>query len=87
MMFRAVQKQDINMAPVIIERMKSVAEAIWDRKNKLAVPLPYAHLLTRIFSHLDIDLKEELMEKMGQPIRLRNLKKSDCQPLGDLRGL
>ncbi|MQM19063.1 hypothetical protein Taro_052062 [Colocasia esculenta] len=37
MMFWAVQKQDINMAQIIIEIMKSAAEAIWDRKNKLAV--------------------------------------------------
>ncbi|MQL77297.1 hypothetical protein Taro_009704 [Colocasia esculenta] len=84
MMFWAVQKQEINMAQVIIERMKSAAEAIWDRKNKLAVSLPYAHLLTRIFSHLDIYLKGELMEKMGQPIRSRNLKKSGFSLIGNV---
>ncbi|MQM15603.1 hypothetical protein Taro_048550 [Colocasia esculenta] len=71
------------MAQVIIERMKSTAEAIWDRKNKLAVSLPYAHLLTRIFSHLEIDLKGELLEKMGQPIRSRNLKKSGFSLVGN----
>ncbi|MQM00347.1 hypothetical protein Taro_033079 [Colocasia esculenta] len=72
------------MAQVIIERMKSAAEAIWDMKNKLVVSLPYAHLLTRIFSHLDIDLKGELMEKMGQPIRSRNLKKSGFSLIGNV---
>ncbi|MQL89559.1 hypothetical protein Taro_022125 [Colocasia esculenta] len=84
MMFWAVQKQDINMAQIIIERMKSATEVIWDRKNKLAVSLPYAHLLTRIFSHLDIDLKGELMEKMGQAIRPRNLKKSGFSLIGNI---
>ncbi|MQL84131.1 hypothetical protein Taro_016642 [Colocasia esculenta] len=84
MMFWAIQKQEINMAQVIIERMKSTAEAIWDRKNKLAVSLPYDHLLTSIFSHLDIDLKGELMEKMGQQIKSRNLKKSGFSLIGNV---
>ncbi|MQL83461.1 hypothetical protein Taro_015953 [Colocasia esculenta] len=83
-MFWAIQKQEINMAQVIIERMKSATKAIWDRKNKLAVSLPYAHLLTRIFNHLDIDLKGELMEKMGQPIKSRNLKKSGFSLIGNV---
>ncbi|MQL83217.1 hypothetical protein Taro_015705 [Colocasia esculenta] len=72
------------MAQVIIERMKSAAEATWDRKNKLAVSLPYAHLLTRSFRQLDIDLKGELIEKMGQPIRSRNLKKSGFSLIGNV---
>ncbi|MQM18122.1 hypothetical protein Taro_051108 [Colocasia esculenta] len=77
-------KQDINMAQVIIERMKSIVEVIWDRKNKLAVSLPYAHLLTRSFSHFENDLKGELLEKMGQPIRTRNLKKSGFSLVGNV---
>ncbi|MQM21451.1 hypothetical protein Taro_054491 [Colocasia esculenta] len=36
-----------------------------------------------IFSHLEIDLKGELMEKMGQPIRSRNLKKSEFSLVGN----
>ncbi|MQL95955.1 hypothetical protein Taro_028626 [Colocasia esculenta] len=84
MMFLAIQNQDINMAQVIIERMKSVAEMIWDKKKKLAVSLPYAQLLTRIFKDYDIDLKGEVMEKMGQPIRSRNLKKSGFSLVGNI---
>ncbi|MQM00832.1 hypothetical protein Taro_033576 [Colocasia esculenta] len=76
MMFWAIQNQDINMAQVIIERMRFAAEIIWDKKNKLVVSLPYVHFLTRIFKEYGIDLKGEVMEKMGQPIRSRNLKKS-----------
>ncbi|MQL80504.1 hypothetical protein Taro_012953 [Colocasia esculenta] len=61
---------------VIIERMKFATVMIWDKKNKLNVSLPYAHLLTRIFQHYNIDLSGEVSEKMGQAIRSRNLKKS-----------
>ncbi|MQM21055.1 hypothetical protein Taro_054086 [Colocasia esculenta] len=61
---------------VIIERMKFATAMIWDKKNKLNVSLPYAHLLTRIFQHYNIDLSGEVLEKMGQAIRSRNLKKS-----------
>ncbi|MQM16778.1 hypothetical protein Taro_049740 [Colocasia esculenta] len=76
MMFWAIQNQDINMAEVIIERMKFASAMIWDKKNKLNVSLPYAHLLTRIFQHFHINLNGEVSEKMGQAIRSRNLKKS-----------
>ncbi|MQM12271.1 hypothetical protein Taro_045188, partial [Colocasia esculenta] len=78
------QIQDINMGQVIIERMKFAAEMIWDKKNKLNVSLPYAHLLTRIFKHYGIDLKGEAMEKMGQPILSRNLKKSGFSLVGSV---
>ncbi|MQM11561.1 hypothetical protein Taro_044469 [Colocasia esculenta] len=78
------QLNDINMAQVIIERMKFAAEMIWDKKNKLNVSLPYAHLLTRIFKHYGIDLKREVMEKMSQPIRSKNLKKSGFFLVGNV---
>ncbi|MQL99047.1 hypothetical protein Taro_031763 [Colocasia esculenta] len=84
MMFWAIQNQDINMAQVIIERMKFAAEMIWDKKNKLNVSLPYAHFLTRIFNHYGIDLKGEVMEKVDQSIRSRNMKKSGCSLVGNL---
>ncbi|MQL77742.1 hypothetical protein Taro_010154 [Colocasia esculenta] len=76
MMFWAIHNQDINMAEVIIKRMKSASVVIWDKKNKLKVSLPYAHLLTKIFQHFNINLTGEVSEKMGQAIRGRNLKKS-----------
>ncbi|MQM21615.1 hypothetical protein Taro_054658 [Colocasia esculenta] len=76
--------RDINMAWVIIERMRSAADMIWDKKNKLNVSLSYAHLLTRIFRHYNIDLTGEVMEKMGQPIRSRNLKKSGFSLVGSV---
>ncbi|MQM15682.1 hypothetical protein Taro_048630 [Colocasia esculenta] len=76
-MFWAIQNQDINMAEVIIERMKFATAMIWDKKNKINVSLPYAHLLTRIFQHFNIDLNGEVSDKMGQAIRSRNLKKND----------
>ncbi|MQM19995.1 hypothetical protein Taro_053009, partial [Colocasia esculenta] len=60
----------------------SVKEMIWDRKNKLNVSLPYADLLSRIFKEYDIDLKGEVMEKMGQPICSRNLQKSGFSLVG-----
>ncbi|MQM00990.1 hypothetical protein Taro_033741 [Colocasia esculenta] len=75
-MFWAIQNQDINMAEVIIKRMKYASTIIWDTKNKLNVSLPYAHLLTKIFQHYNIDLNGEVSEKMEQVIRSRNLKKS-----------
>ncbi|MQM13810.1 hypothetical protein Taro_046736 [Colocasia esculenta] len=84
MMFWAIQNQDINMAQVIIEMMKSAAEMIWDKKNKLVVSLPYAQLLTRNFKDYGIDLKGEVMEKMGQPIQSRNLKKSGFSLVGNI---
>ncbi|MQM08818.1 hypothetical protein Taro_041675 [Colocasia esculenta] len=61
---------------IMIEKMKSTTELIWDKKSKLAVSLPYAHMFTRIFRHFEVDLEDELMEKMRQPILTRNLKKS-----------
>ncbi|MQL92054.1 hypothetical protein Taro_024674 [Colocasia esculenta] len=76
MMFWAIQNQDINMAEVIIERIKFATAMLWDKKNKLNMSLPYAHLLTRIFQHYNIDLSGEVSEMMGQAIRSRNLKKS-----------
>ncbi|MQL87433.1 hypothetical protein Taro_019973 [Colocasia esculenta] len=76
MMFWAIQNQDINMAEVIIERMKSASAMIWDKKNKLKESLLYAHPLTKIFQHFNIRLTGEVSEKMGQAIRGRNLKKS-----------
>ncbi|MQL88568.1 hypothetical protein Taro_021137 [Colocasia esculenta] len=75
-MFWAIQNQDINMAEMIIERMKFATAMIWDKKNKLNVSLPYAHLLTQIFQHFNINVIGEVSEKMGQAIRSRNLKKS-----------
>ncbi|MQL86471.1 hypothetical protein Taro_019010 [Colocasia esculenta] len=64
------------MAEVIIERMKYASAIIWDMKNKINISLPYAHLLTKIFQHYNLDLNGEVSEKMGQAIRSRNLKKS-----------
>ncbi|MQL69345.1 hypothetical protein Taro_001627 [Colocasia esculenta] len=76
MMFWAIQNQGINMAEVIIERMKLATAMIWNKKSKLNVSLPYAYLLTKIFQHFGINLTGEVSEKMGQAIRSRNLKKS-----------
>ncbi|MQM00338.1 hypothetical protein Taro_033071 [Colocasia esculenta] len=76
MMFWAIQNQEINLSEVIIQRMKLASAVIWDKKNKLKVSLPYAHLLTKIFQHYDISLNGEVSEKMVQYIRGRNLKKS-----------
>ncbi|MQL68072.1 hypothetical protein Taro_000371 [Colocasia esculenta] len=47
MMFWAIQNKEINMAEVILERMKFAHAQIWDTKSKLNVSLPYAHLLTK----------------------------------------
>ncbi|MQM02538.1 hypothetical protein Taro_035304 [Colocasia esculenta] len=49
MMFWAIQNKEINMAEVILERMKFAHAQIWDTKSKLNVSLPYAHLLTKVF--------------------------------------
>ncbi|MQL88715.1 hypothetical protein Taro_021280 [Colocasia esculenta] len=49
---------------------------IWDTKSKLNVSLPYAHLLTKVFSHFGVNLSGAVVEKMGQAIRSRNLIKS-----------
>ena len=76
LMFWAIQNKEINMAAVIMERMKFAREQIWDTKSKLNVSLPYAHLLTKIFKHFGVDLSGAVVEKMGQAIRSRNLKKS-----------
>ncbi|MQL72380.1 hypothetical protein Taro_004711 [Colocasia esculenta] len=84
MMFWAIQNQSINMAQVIIEGMRFAVEMIWDKKIKLAVSLPYAHLLTRIFKHYGIDLKGEVMEKMGQPIRSKNVMKIGFSLVGNV---
>ncbi|MQL79049.1 hypothetical protein Taro_011491 [Colocasia esculenta] len=64
------------MAAVIMERMKFARDQIWDTKSKFNVSLPYAHLLTKIFKHFGVDLSGAVVEKMGQAIRSRNLKKS-----------
>ncbi|MQM08248.1 hypothetical protein Taro_041102 [Colocasia esculenta] len=76
MMFWEIQQKEINMAQVMLERMKFARDQIWDTKSKLNVSLPYAHLLTKIFKHFGIDLSGAVVEKMGQCIRSRNLKKS-----------
>ncbi|MQL80008.1 hypothetical protein Taro_012442 [Colocasia esculenta] len=76
MMFWAIQNQEINMAEVILERMRFAHAQIWDTKSKLDVSLPYAHLLTKIFKHFGINLSGAVVEKMGQSIRSRNLRKS-----------
>ncbi|MQL94935.1 hypothetical protein Taro_027599 [Colocasia esculenta] len=55
---------------------KPDGKEIWDTKSKLNVSLPYAHLLTKIFKHFGVDLSGAVVEKMGQAIRSRNLKKS-----------
>ncbi|MQM12609.1 hypothetical protein Taro_045527 [Colocasia esculenta] len=60
----------------MMERMKFAHDQIWDTKSKLNVSLPYAHLLTRIFNHFGVNLSGAVVEKMGQSIRSRNLKKS-----------
>ncbi|MQM21578.1 hypothetical protein Taro_054622 [Colocasia esculenta] len=75
MMFRAIQNRKINMAEVILERMRFAHAQIWDTKSKLNVSLPYAHLLTKIFKHFGINLSGAVVEKMGQKIRSRNLWK------------
>ncbi|MQL90420.1 hypothetical protein Taro_023013 [Colocasia esculenta] len=75
-MFWAIQNKDINMAAVMIERMRFARDQIWDTKSKLNVSLPYAHLLTKVFKHFGIDLTGAVVEKMGQSIRSRNLRKS-----------
>ncbi|MQL82553.1 hypothetical protein Taro_015023 [Colocasia esculenta] len=76
LMFWAIQNKEINVAAVIMERMKFAREQIWDTKSKLNMSLPYAHLLTKIFKHFGVDLSGAVVEKMGQAIRSRNLKKS-----------
>ncbi|MQM10821.1 hypothetical protein Taro_043718 [Colocasia esculenta] len=76
MMFWAIQNQSINMAEVMIERMKFASAQVWDKKSKINVSLPYAHLLTKVFQHFGINLSGAVLEKMGQAIRSRNLKKS-----------
>ncbi|MQM11302.1 hypothetical protein Taro_044209 [Colocasia esculenta] len=76
MMFWAIQNQSINMVEVIIERMKFSSARVWDKKSKLNVSLPYEHLLTKVFQHFGINLSVAVLEKMGQAIRSRNLKKS-----------
>ncbi|MQL71665.1 hypothetical protein Taro_004007 [Colocasia esculenta] len=76
MMYWAIQNKEINMAAVMLERMKFARDQIWDTKSKLNVSLPYAHLLTKIFKHFGVDLSGAVVEKMGQEIRSRNLKKS-----------
>ncbi|MQL94297.1 hypothetical protein Taro_026950 [Colocasia esculenta] len=76
MMYWAIQNKEINMAAVIMERMKFARDQIWDTKSKFNVSLPYAHLLTKIFKHFGVDLSAAIVEKIGQAIRSRNLKKS-----------
>ncbi|MQL80253.1 hypothetical protein Taro_012695 [Colocasia esculenta] len=65
MMLWAIQNQEINVAEVILERMKFAHAQVWDTKNKLNVSLPYAHLLTKIFQHFGINLFGAVVEKMG----------------------
>ncbi|MQL78473.1 hypothetical protein Taro_010899 [Colocasia esculenta] len=75
LMYWAIQNKEINMAVVMMERMKFARDQIWDTKSKLNVSLPYAHLITKIFKHFGVDLSGAVVEKMGQAIRSRNLKK------------
>ncbi|MQM19405.1 hypothetical protein Taro_052409 [Colocasia esculenta] len=75
MMFWVIQNKEINLAAVMLERMKIASAQIWDTKSKLNVSLPYAHLLTKIFKHFGVDVSGAVVEKMGQSIRSRNLKK------------
>ncbi|MQM07222.1 hypothetical protein Taro_040062 [Colocasia esculenta] len=75
-MFWVIQNMEINLASVMIERMKFTSTQIWETKSKLNVSLPYAHLLTKIFKHFGVDVSGAVVEKMGQSIRSRNLKKS-----------
>ncbi|MQL83943.1 hypothetical protein Taro_016427 [Colocasia esculenta] len=75
-MFWAIQNKEIYLAAVMIERMKFAHAQIWETKSKLNVSLPYAHLLTQIFKHFGVDVSGAVVEKMGQSIRSRNLKKS-----------
>ncbi|MQM12959.1 hypothetical protein Taro_045884 [Colocasia esculenta] len=75
-MFWVIQNKEINLAAVMIERMKFASTQIWETKSKLNVSLPYAHLLTKIFKHFGVDVSGAVVEKMGQSIRSRNLKKS-----------
>ncbi|MQM19623.1 hypothetical protein Taro_052630, partial [Colocasia esculenta] len=65
------------MAEVMMERMKFSRDQIWDTKSKLNISLPYAHLLTKVFQHFGVDVSGAVVEKMGQAIRSRNLRKSD----------
>ncbi|MQM04550.1 hypothetical protein Taro_037350 [Colocasia esculenta] len=76
LMFWAIKNQEINMAELMIERMKFASAQVWDTKSKLNVSLPYAHLLTKIFQHYGISIVGDVSEKMGQAIRSRNLRKS-----------
>ncbi|MQL93124.1 hypothetical protein Taro_025771 [Colocasia esculenta] len=76
LMFWVIQNKEINLAAVMIERMKFASTQIWETKSKLNVSLPYAHLLTKIFKHFGVDVSGAVLEKMGQSIRSRNLKKS-----------
>ncbi|MQM12722.1 hypothetical protein Taro_045641 [Colocasia esculenta] len=76
MMFWAVQNKEINMAEVMMERMKFAHDQIWDTKSKLNVSLPYAHLLTKVFKHFGVNVSGAVVEKMGQAIRSKNLRKS-----------
>ncbi|MQM11550.1 hypothetical protein Taro_044456 [Colocasia esculenta] len=75
-MFWVIQNKEINLAAVMIERMKFASTQILETKSKLNVFLPYAHLLTKIFKHFGVDVSGAVVEKMGQSIRSRNLKKS-----------
>ncbi|MQL70657.1 hypothetical protein Taro_002961 [Colocasia esculenta] len=68
--------QEINMAEVMMEMMKFARNHIWDTKSKLNVSLPYAHLLTKVFQHFGVDVSGAVVEKMGQAIQSRNLRKS-----------
>ncbi|MQL96119.1 hypothetical protein Taro_028796 [Colocasia esculenta] len=84
-MFWAIQNKEINLAAVMIERMKFAHAQIWETKSKLNVYLPYAHLLTKIFKHFGVDVSGVVVEKMGQSIRSRNLKKSEGEAIiGDI---
>ncbi|MQL71989.1 hypothetical protein Taro_004326 [Colocasia esculenta] len=75
LMFWAIQNQEINTAKIMIERMKFASSQVWDKKSKLNVSLPYAHLLTKVFQHYGISVVGDVSEKMGKAIRSRNLRK------------
>ncbi|MQM20533.1 hypothetical protein Taro_053555 [Colocasia esculenta] len=81
LMFWAIQNQSINMAEVIIERMKVTNAQVWDKKSKLNVSLPYAYWLTKIFQHFGVNLNMAVSEKMGQAIRIENIPQEFIEPV------
>ncbi|MQL80351.1 hypothetical protein Taro_012782, partial [Colocasia esculenta] len=56
------KNKEINLAAVMIERMKFASTQIWETKSKLNVSLPYAHLLTKVFKHFGVDVSGAVIE-------------------------